>query len=221
MVDQAAIQGHVAYGYGKAAAKLGATIQQIRPTTALLPLQQPPHATPIAFFDQDAAFGMAKPWSRRTGGGADGFAALDTADVLPGDLLIGADIYFVTRFEPVRPLQVVLTNVLFDILEDAEEAAPGPRGRGGRVLGGVNANVEPIATGWPAWKSVGGRAETDPTRLPGDVRAPSWSVLLPPIPGVTLTRQMILREPSGLTLTISAAVLSEFGWQLIAGENDL
>ncbi len=221
MADQTSIQAAIARGYAIAASKLGAPVQQIRPTGPLLPLQQPVLNTLPAFFDQDPSFGMKKAWSRRSAGGAEGYASIDTTNVLPGDILVGADTYFVTRFEPIRPLQVALTNTVFDILTDAPEVDPGPRGRNGRVLNGPSANTPAIATRWPAWKGVGGRAEIDPTRLPSDAKAPSWSVLLPIIPGITIVRQNILREASGLTMTISAAIETQYGWQLIANEDDV
>jgi hypothetical protein len=219
MVTQAAIQAHVAFGYAKAAAVLGAAVQQIRPTTAFLPLTQPVHATPTAFFDQDASFGMKKPWSRRTAGGAEGFVAIDTTDVLPGDILVGADVYFVTRYEPIRPCQVVLTDTLMDILEPAAAATPGVIQPGVvSQQGRTSTNTPVIATGWPAAKRAGGRSEIDATKLPSDARATSWTVLLPLIPGITITRQTLLRDETGIEYTVSAANLSQFGYELIAVE---
>ncbi|MCQ8279869.1 hypothetical protein NFI95_15600 [Acetobacteraceae bacterium KSS8] len=214
MVAQAAIQRHVAFGYAKAAAVLGAPVQQIRPTAAMLPLQQPTHATLTAFFDQDAAFGMKKPWSRRTAGGSEGFAALDTTDVLPGDILVGVDTYFVTRFEPIRPCQVILTNTLFDVLASSSVIAPDPSGYRGRT----RAQDTPIATGWPGNKRAGGRSEIDPAKLPSDSKAASWTILLPPIPGVTIVRETMLRDGDGQLYQVAAANLEPFGWTLIAVE---
>jgi hypothetical protein len=208
-MDAATLQVKVASGYCRAALRLGTVQRQFRPVAADNPTAGIPRASMLAAFDQAEQFTFARPWDRRR---ADGFALMDTTDVQPGDYLVGADTYFVSRFEPFRPASVVLCDQVLTITASSGAAQTGLTGYSGRTTG---TDIH-VAGGWPASVLARGAGQIPPTALPDNVRAAWFEILLPPMPGVVLSPTMRATDEGGTVYLVSTVESTDFGWKLLA-----
>lgn len=137
----------------------------------------------------------------------------DPSAVQQGDYLVGDDIHFVARVEPLRAALCVLCDQTLDFLSSDITTSAGTNSYGG----GSSTSDVLLAQGWPVSMSARTRGEADVTKLPSDTRAAYYDVLVPPIPGVFLTFGMQLRDTTGQEYEVMSAELSLFGWRLLAG----
>jgi hypothetical protein len=64
---------------------------------------------------------------------------------------------------------------------------------------------------------VGQKSDKGPVDLPGDVRNPSWLILLPPLPGnVYLRSADVITDEQSRRYVISSAELTDLGWRISA-----
>lgn len=213
-MDQAGIQAKVARGFAIAARFLGSPYVQIRPTTATEPLTQPSFSTLQANFDQAAAFPLTgpAPWGKPTR-----FGLFDTTDVQAGDYFVGQPepglILFVASFLPMEPPLCIVCNRTVDLYQPAAPSQSGLSPYAGRTDGTDTL----LASKWPVSLLTKTRGDADPTRLPSDVRAAYYEVLMPAIPGTTILPTMRLMDEVGNDYVITTAELSPYGWRLLVG----
>ncbi|NPD67863.1 hypothetical protein HN018_10840 [Lichenicola cladoniae] len=207
---QTTISARIAYGLARAASIVGADHMLYRPTTADRPVAGSPFGTIFCAFDVKPDFRFVS-----TAQPTHSYAALlaDPSLVRQGDYLVGDEIHFIARIEPLRPALCVLCDQTLDILTTAVATSAGTNGYGGRT----SDTDAVVAQGWPVSMSVRSRAGQDVTKLPSDTRAAYYDVLAPPIPRVVLTFGMRVRDPAGQSYQIVSAELSPFGWKLVAG----
>lgn len=212
-MDGATIQAKIYRGYAQAAARVGTSYAQYRPTAALTAAVAgaTPISTILAAFDAKPDFrfqvpnGYAKPiW----------FALADGTNLLVGDYLVGAGgTFFVAGRQALLPIQAVSCNATVSVIRPG-----GNTGVGVQPYGGDYAAVGiPIATGYPASILQGTKGERGDTGLPGDVRMPWFSVLLPPCPGGVLIQAADdMTDTLGRRYKVSSAELTDLGWRLTA-----
>ncbi len=137
----------------------------------------------------------------------------DTSVLLPGDYLVGANTWFVSHLEPLRPASCILCNHTVTISTPAAASQAGTNAYGGRTA--LTDTI--LASGWPASVLAKTHIDIDPTRLPSDTKTSYYEVLLPVIAGVELSFGMLLQDELEQNYTISSAESSIAGWRLLAG----
>ncbi len=207
---QSILNKRVAYALGKAAAITGTPVSVFRPSGSSYPTQGTPYTSLYCAFDVAPDFkfvSTAKP--------DHAYVALlaDPTLVRQGDYLIGDDVHFVGRIEPLRPALCVLCTQTIDFLETDVSTSAGTNAYGGRTA----ATDTAVALGWPVSMSPRFRSGTDITKLPSDTRSAFYEVLAPPIPGLTLTFGMRIRDAEQQEYEIISTDLSPFGWKLAVG----
>ncbi len=207
---QATINTKISLGLAKAASILGASQALYRPLTAYLPISGTPFGSIFCAFDVNPDFKMI---STAQPGHSYVTLLADPSIVQEGDYLVGNDIHFVARIEPLRPVLCVLCNQTLDFLDTDMTTIAGTNAYGGRT----DDTDAIIAQGWPVSMSARTHSEQDVTKLPSDTRSAYYDVLAPPIPTVTLTFGMRLQDANGQDYEIVSAELSLFGWRLLVG----
>lgn len=207
---QSIINTKVALALARAASIAGASQALYRPTTANDPISGVPYGSIYCAFDVRPDFKLMS-----TAQPNHSYASLlaDPSRLQQGDYLVGDDTHFVSRIEPLRPALCVLCDQVVDFLTTDVSTDAGTNAYGGRT----SDTDQVIAQSWPVSMSARTRGETDVTKLPSDTRAAYYDILAPPIPGVTLTFGMRVRDSALQEYEIVSAELSPFGWRLLAG----
>ena len=210
-MDQIRLQSLIGRGLALCGSITGGTYLQYRPTTALDPISV---STPIATLN--CAFDFSKDLQLLTPtppGHPFVLVLVDPGRLLAGDLLVGADTYFISRVEALQPAWAVLCNATVSLVDTAPATSPGANSYGGQV---VAANLL-VASGWPASMLAKNRGEQDVTKLPSDTRAAYFEVYLPAIPGFTIGPGLELQDQNVANYTIMSFETTDFGWKLIVG----
>ncbi len=200
----------IAAGLARAGDVVGSNYALYRPTGPFNPLTGKALISINAVFDPSPDLSLKSPEFQRQN---QGFLIGDMSVVEPGDYLIGPETWFVSHIEPLRPAACVLCNRVMSVSVPATAPAAGANTYGGNTA----ATQTVIASGWPASALTKTHIEIDPTKLPTDTKTSFFEVLLPQIPGVTLSFGFLLQDDLAQTYTISAAELSISGWRLLAG----
>lgn len=212
MANQASIQAHINYGYGRAAAYLGASTSQYRPTDPQNPLGNQ-IGTLMADFDVDPKFSHSKPSKYNN---PLFYGMFDATSVQVGDYLAAPmGTFFVATFEPNKPPLCVECNTTITAVRP-QALAPSPSFYGGDQQVGFT----PLLSGWPASVLQAYRGERGEVRLPSDTRMPWFAILLPVFSGVTLEAADKVTDAVGRTYTLSSCELTSLGWRLTAELNE-
>ena len=209
-VRQPTINARIALGLTKAASILGTNQALYRPTTAFLPTSGSPDASIQCAFDVNPDFKLlatAQPGHNYA------IMLADPTLVQQGDYLVGDDVHFVARVEPLRPALCVLCTQVVDFLNINTATSIGTNAYGGRT----DDTDALIAQGWGVSMSARTHSEQDVTKLPSDTRSAYYDVLAPPIPDVTLSFGMRLQDSTGQNYEIMSTEESPFGWRLLVG----
>jgi hypothetical protein len=225
---QADIQALIDAGYGYAADVLGASFAVYRPSGPLSPTDLTRQiATLLAKFDVSPTFAHRQPSNYKN---PIYYLLADASMLLPGDYLVGAQgTWYVAGIEPNVPPLCIACNRTLTLTRTSDNDAThagGARGYGGRITRPSAAEATaglgetPLMTGWPASVLLGTKGESAPAtgRLPTDTRSPWWSIKLPAVPGVTLGNTDRVTDDLGRAYTVSAAELTDLGWNLTAVE---
>jgi len=209
-MQQSIIAARVGFGLSRAAGILGTDIKLFRPTTATRPVSGDPLMTLYGEFDVSALFAM-----RSTERSNDSFVSFlgDPNQVQVGDYLVGRETHFVARVEPLRPALCVLCDQVVNVLSTVTATAAGTNAYGGRT----DATDTLVAEGWPVSMMARGRVSSSSTKLPSDTRTIYYEVLMPPVPGLTLSFGMRLQDSDAQEYEVTSAELSPFGWKLLVG----
>lgn len=209
-MDAALLQQKIYYGYGKAAQFIGPPYNLFRPTSALNPTaQQNQIGTLNASFNaMDMSYGKPNLYGKPLW-----YALLDGSVTQVGDYLIGCDkTYFIAAMQTTLPILAVDCNRTINIVQAAQQPTVGAVGYGGDTAAGE----VPLMTAWPASILQGTKGEKGDVNLPGDVRNPWWSVLLPAYPGVIIRSANIIIDDLSRRYVISSAELTDLGWRCTA-----
>ncbi len=228
--------GLYSLGFGVAAGALAQvfpefadTCQQFRPNGAANPTDPANQiGTVTALFDTAPDFKFRTPSQF---GKPQWYGLFDFSATQAGDYLVGAKAtWFVAAIEAIHPPLCIRCNrrvlTITRAAGNDAQAQGGPRGYGGRIVAPSLAEAAaglaetPLMTGWPASVLLGTKGESAPVsgRLPTDTRSPWWKVLLPAVPGVTLSNTDRMTDDLGRAYIISAAELTALGWSITAME---
>jgi hypothetical protein len=209
-MDAALLQQKIYYGYGKAAQFIGPPYNLFRPTSALNPTaQQNQIGTLSASFNaQDMNYSKPNVYGKPLW-----YALLDGSVTQVGDYLIGCNqTYFIAAMQTTLPILAVQCTNTLNVFRPQQQTAPGVNPYGGTV----DENQTELMTAWPASVLQGTKGEKDGAVLPGDVRLPWWSILLPAWPGVTLRSADIITDDINRRYIISSAEITDLGWRITA-----
>ena len=209
-MDQARLSALIARGLLQAAEVTGSSYQILRPESTIDPLKGTPVGVVMSIFDPSVALSLQ--------GGEDqngSFASLigDYSLLKPGDYLVGAETWFVSHIEPLRPAVCVRCNNVVSIKNPLGAFATGSSSYGGRVP----ATDTMLASNWPASLLTKTHLDGSAAKLPGDTRTVFVEVLLPTMPSLTITHGQMLLDQFGQTYVVAAAELSVRGWRVEAG----
>ena len=211
-MNGALLQAKIYAGYAKAALRLGFVCSQYRPTAVTAAIVSGNLlGTLTAGFDAAADFSYDKPALH---GKPLRYALVDGARVQPADYLVAPDAtYFIAGMEPLLPIVAVICNATLSVLRPTPNASVGAQPYGGDIV----ANETPVLTAWPGSIVQGTKGEKGDTNLPGDIRMPWYSVLLPALPGgVQIETADVMTDSLGRRFKISSAELGALGWRLTA-----
>lgn len=209
-MDQARLDMLIAAGLAQSAQRVGSVYQVFRPVSAINPTGSGAMSTLLAVFDPSIALSL-KGGEDRNGS----FASLigDYSSLRSGDYLIGSDTWFVSHVEPLRAAVCVRCNHVLSVRSPLSVFTTGSASYGGRVPSSETV----LASGCPASVLTKTHLDTSTARLPGDVRTVFVEILLPSIPGITLSHGQMLIDEFGQTYVVAAAELSVRGWRVEAG----
>lgn len=203
-MDGTRLQGLLARGQGRAAARIGTAYAAYRPADPMAPM-----AADALYGQLFAAFNARDPKFQRAGtNGQDvWWGVFDTTSTLPGDYLAGAaGTFFIAAQQALLPPVCVLTNRIVSLSRPDAAAQLGVNGYGG-VRQGAQLS---LLTGWPA--SVGDASKAAPG-LPGEQRLAAWTARLPTLP-VSPRAADMLTDDLGQSYVVVAAGQTDYGWQL-------
>lgn len=212
-MDGATLQSRIYAGYAKAALRLGLSFSQYRPTAATSPMSAPYLLrTMLASFNaQDFKYGRPNGYGKATW-----YCLADGALLQVGDYLTGnGSTYFIAAMQPLLPILAVECNRTVTLYRPQQQVGVGAVGYGGNTA----ANETVLAAGFPASVLQGTKGEHGDTKLPGDVRNPWWSALLPNIPGgIRLRSDDVMVDDQGKRYTLSSTEQTDMGWRITAME---
>jgi hypothetical protein len=208
-MDGATLQARIYAGYAKAALRIGLSFSQYRPTAAAAPITAPYLLRSLlaSFNAMDFKYGRPNLYGKATW-----YCIADGTLLQVGDYLTGnGSTYFIAAMQPLLPILVVECNRTVTLYRPQQQTGVGAVGYGGNTA----ANETVLASGFPASVLQGTKGEHGDTRLPGDVRNPWWSALLPNIPGgITLRTNDVMTDETGQRYTLSSAEQTDLGWRL-------
>jgi hypothetical protein len=208
-MDGATLQQRIYAGYARAAAQIGLPYQLFRATGPLNPVAGPDLTTlPAAFSPADLRFAVPQAYGKATW-----YAVLDGAQLLVGDILVGAKTYFVAGLQALLPILVVEAPHLVDIRRPFRETGVGYQ----QAYGGTTpAGETVIMAQWPASILAGTKSEATGANLPDDLKAPFWDVLMPAWPGLQLLTADVIQDEFGRRFAVASAEITPLGWRLTA-----
>lgn len=213
-MNEATLQAKIYAGYASAALRIGSTVSVYRPSVSETPAANPISSGNVvasilaAFNAEDMTF--TKP---RAYGKATWYCVADGTQTEVGDYLVGsAGTFFVAAMQPLLPILTVLCNRTVNVFRPQTQTSAGVNPYGGTTF----ANQVELMTQFPASILKGGKGEKEGAVLPGDVRLPSWIILMPAIEGVMFLVADIVTDDLGRQYVISSPELTELGWRLEA-----
>lgn len=210
-MDAATLQARIYSGYAKAAKRIGYTTAHYRPASASNPIAAGNRLTDLfaSFNAEDMGYRKANKYGHPTW-----FGLFDGNLTQVGDYLTNAQdgTFFIAAQQTALPILLVSCNRTIDVLRPQQQAGVGALGYGGNT-----ADTEtPLMTAWPAAILQGPKGEKNEVGLPGDVKTPWWSILLPSFPGVVLRSGDIVADDLQRRYVIGSAELTDLGWRLSA-----
>lgn len=214
-MDAVTLQNRVYYGYTQAALRIGLTFSQYRPTTATNALNAAfkLRTMPASFNALDMKYGKANGYGKPTW-----YCVADGRILQVGDYLTGnGSTYFIAAMQPILPILAVECNRTVTIYRPQQQPGVGALGYGGNT----QTNQAAVVTGFPVSLLLSAKAERNPVNLPGDGRATSNILLLPPIPGgVIIKDDDIVEDDLGTRYLIFDAEKTDLGWRCTVMESE-
>lgn len=195
-------------GYAKAATKIGTTYQHYRPTSAMNPLAVGNRLAdmPVSLNANDPQYSRPNMYGKATW-----YAVADGTQLQVGDYIVGIEgTLFVAALQQLLPIYMVDCNRTISVLRPQIGMSAGAL----PYSGDTQSNEVMLMESWPASVLQGSKGEKNETNLPGDVKTPWWSVLMPHFPGVTLQTSDVIVDDIGRRMIISGAELTDLGWRM-------
>jgi len=206
------LQDRLYRGLNAAARVVGVDTDAYRPSTPSDPLTSVNRFLHLAaaFTARDGRFEHANVY-----GQAMWYGVFDAAYTQPGDYLVQEHgVWFIAAQQLLAPVLCVQTNRRISITRHAS-----PFNAGSNSYGGSNIlpNI-PVLENWPA-SVMGSAGRNHPeARLPGDMPAPFWTILLPAYAQVILRTGDFISDDLGRSAVVTAAELTDLGWRITAGQ---
>lgn len=213
-MNGARLQAKIYAGYAKAAKSLGLTFSQYRPQSATDALAEANlvRTMPASFNAEDMGYGRPNKYGKPTW-----YCLADGTLLATGDYLTGnGATYFIAAMQPLLPILAVECNRVVSLFRPQQQTGVGAVGYGGNTA----ANQTALVTGFPASVLQGSKGERSEVNLPGDTRAPWWTVLLPNLPGgIYLRTDDLMTDDYGRRFTLSSVEQTDLGWRITAAES--
>lgn len=210
-MDAAKLEAKIYAGYGKAAQRIGYTVDLFRPSSAINPLDatNKQRSFPASFNAEDMKYGKPNKFAKPTW-----YGVFDGRLAQVGDYLVSANdgTFFVAAMQTALPILLVQCNRTVNVLRPQQQTGVGAVGYGGDV----DSNETEMMHQWPAAVLQGTKGEKNDSQLPGDTRSPWWAILLPHYAGVTLRSADIITDDLARRYVISSAELTDLGWRITA-----
>ncbi len=209
-MDASKLQQKIYGGYSKAAQRIGNTFAVYRPDSASSPIaaERLVASLPASFNAEDMKYGKPNKYGKPTW-----YCLIDGRQTRVGDYLVcGTETYFVAAQQLALPILVVECNRVADVLRPKQQAGVGALS----YSGGAVAEETSLMEQWPCSILQGTKGEKTEAKLPGDIRSPWWTILLPAWPGVVLRSTDVIADDLNRRYVISSAELTDLGWRLTA-----
>ena len=217
-MDQCRLQARINYGLGRAARHLGAPVDICRPTDASSDNWTCIDFGRMAKMEVDPDYGHKRPADI---GKPRYYLLGDCTGLCPGDYLRGNQgTFFIASMEPNVGALCEVCNRTLDLLETADAANPDAGGYSTNPDGRTDATDVLLLKGWPASVLTKTRGDTPPSKLPGDVRAAYFEVLLPLVVPIEITQNMRLRDETGQSYEVTTAEKSPQCWRLLVQQEN-
>jgi hypothetical protein len=207
-MDGTKLQTKVYAGYAKAALRIGLDADQHRPTSASNPIAAGTKLRTLkaSFNAEDMQYSKPNKYGKATWWGLFDGRVTDV-----GDYLVCAGVtYFIAAQQPILPILCVACTNTVTIKRPQQQSGVGAIGYGGNTA----ATETALMTAWPCSILQAGAGEKADAILPGDVKTPSWQVLLPHYTGVTLRSGDIITDDISRRFVLRSAELTDLGWRL-------
>jgi hypothetical protein len=201
------LQQKIWRSYALSALRVGLSYNLFRAAGPLNPMAGAPLATlPAAFSPTDYDFREPQTYGRATWQ-----CLIDGSQTQAGDILVGPKTYFIAAQQTLLPILAVEAPRIVDIRRPFRETGIGYQAAYG---GSTPATETVIMAQWPASILIGGHGAPGMAKLPDDMKAPGWDILMPAWAGLELLTSDIVEDEFGRRFGIEAAELTPLGWRL-------
>ena len=210
-MDAARLDALIYKGRDKAAQHIGQPCQVFRPMATGSPFTNQIGMIDAAFNAADSAYSKPNLYGK-----AVWFADLDGRITQPGDYLARMTdnaFWFIAAQQSLLPIVAIACNRIISAFRPQQQTGVGAVGYGGDTV----AQETALITGYPASILQATKSDRSLVNLPGDVRNPAWTLLLPSLPGdVTLRSEDVITDDQSRRYVISGAELTDLGWRISA-----
>jgi hypothetical protein len=198
MTTVANIAAKIAKGYGSGAARLGRNTSVYRPNGSGNPIVGGNLVqTILAAFDTAPGFSFVNPQKF----------------VRVGDYLVSSGVkYLVATVDDFAAPMVQRCDRVLTVKRASQVA--------GSYSGDIRGNETTLLTAWPAVCVYGTKGQANAAGLPGDVREPWWSMILPASVPVQIRSSDIIEDDQAqpMRYIVSSAELSALGLRMTAAQ---
>jgi hypothetical protein len=209
-MDGRKLQDRIHFGLGRSARYVGQWADAFRPTGPLNPLE-----TQNRFLRLPALFVSASGSGVRTNafGEALWHGVFDASYTRAGDyIVLGSRIFFIASQEPLLPVLCVSANRTISVTRANAQGSAAANSYGGYTSGGSTILME----GWPASVLGEDRTSASAAALPINLGVPFWSVLVPSVAKIILSRGDLVVDDLGRMAVITGSELTNLGWRISA-----
>ena len=145
-------------------------------------------------------------------GKATWYALVDGTDLEVGDYFIGPQgTFFIAALQPLLPILVVECNRGISVYRPQTQTGAGIAPYGGNT----EWTQTLLVAARPCSILQGTKGEKSDANLPGDVRSPWWTILMPQA-GLDLRMDDIMEDDLGLRYVVSSVELTDLGFRVTA-----
>jgi hypothetical protein len=211
-MDAAKLDQRIYGGYAKAAQRIGYESKLYRPSFSAEPLNEVNHIRSIftSYNAEDMRYGKAQKYGKAVWFGLFDGRLTQVGDYLKNDK---DGTFFIASQDTALPILVVKCDRIATILRPQQQSGVGALGYGGNT----DAGETELMTDWPCSILIESRGDRG-VNLPGDVRDPWWTILLPKYESAGLRSGDIVKDDLDRRYVINSAELSGMGWRITAAQ---
>jgi hypothetical protein len=161
---------------------------------------------PVSLNAEDMKYGRPNKYGKATW-----YALVDGTNLAVGDYFIGQQgTFFIATMQALLPILVVECNRVVNIFRPYSQT-----GLTGRAPYGGNTDKKAmlLVAGRPCSILQGTKGEKGDAQLPGDVRSPWWTVLIPQA-DTDIRMDDIIKDDRGVRYAVSSSELTDAGFRL-------